>query len=112
MEDRQKLPADYATICPHCGHRMNEHDLAAPKPDGTVEVIDKMQPTPGDFSFCIGCGEPSRFSPEGPLRALTPDDETDLTPELHAVIRRVQAARVSALFSYKAAGKKWLGRKL
>lgn len=106
------LPAAFRTRCPSCGKRLDEHDGVERNGDGTLSVHDKAQPYPGAFSICLGCGEPARYGPDGHLRRLTPDDETDITPDTRLTLLRIQSARVSVMFSCKAAGKDWLGKKL
>ena len=106
------LPAGFRTRCPSCGKRLDEHDGVERDGIGKITVHDKAQPAPGAFSVCLGCGEIARYGADGHLRRLTPDDETDITPEMRLTLLRIQAARVSVMFSCKAAGKDWLGKKL
>ena len=106
------LPAGFRTRCPSCGKRLDEHDGVTRNEDGTLTVHDRAQPYPGAFSVCLGCGEPARYGSDGHLRRLTQGDDTDITPEIRFALLRIQTARVSVMFSRKAAGKDWLGRKL
>ena len=110
--DRSPLPADFAATCPHCGKSLDCHDKAEGMKDGGVGLEMDAQPRPGDFSVCLGCGEISRCGEHGHLLPLAPDDESDLSPEVRQVVARIQAARVCVMFSFKVAGKKWMGEKL
>ena len=112
MKKHGPFPADFATACPHCGEELCAHDQAERTDGGAVDILGDARPSPGDFAICLKCGEASRYGPGGHLRALTPDDESDLSQEAREVIRRIQAARVGAMFSFKRAGKKWMGENL
>jgi hypothetical protein len=51
-----------ATICEKCGHTL---DAATPAEPGNT-------PKEGDFSVCVGCGEPYAFRADLTLRRLSP----------------------------------------
>ena len=110
--ERVPLPADFAAACPHCSKALDCHEAAKRQDDGTLEIQTDARPAPGDFTMCLGCGEPSRYGAGGHLRALTPDDETDISPEMRRIFTHIQTARVGAMFSFKAAGGTWMGREL
>jgi hypothetical protein len=51
------------TSCPHCGHRLDAVSMVGrPTP----------QPTNGDFTVCIGCGEVLQFDFELNLTRVSP----------------------------------------
>jgi uncharacterized Zn finger protein len=43
---------DYKTICPYCGYKSTNHE--------TLE--GKNKPKNGEISFCMNCGEVSKFT--------------------------------------------------
>lgn len=64
--------------CPACGYPFDVHKAPADAEHGT--------PEPGDFSFCIGCGEALRFADDLSLRLVTPSEADLLPPGLRELI--------------------------
>lgn len=59
-------------LCPTCGYAMDRATDALDEPGAPA-------PKPGDFSMCLSCGQPLRFT-EGLHIRVCPPDELHLLP--------------------------------
>lgn len=64
-----------ATLCPNCGTLL----------DAATNTMGTQKPSPGDFSVCIRCSAPLRFTESMDVRLLTDEDFSEVPEELRIV---------------------------
>ena len=71
-----------ADRCPGCGYKVDSANLLGSE--------DPVRPRPGDFSICLNCGQLNRYDRELNLVAGIPEDESLLSAETFAQVRKAQ----------------------
>lgn len=64
--------------CPHCR-----------RPLANSYHAENVKPSPGDVTFCNGCGKPSVFTADYQLRPMSDAEIAAAPPEFHKVAARM-----------------------